>query len=456
MQVRELKIGTGWVRGVVGDALNPELVISFSRAFGTWAEAGPVVIGRDTRRSSLMFHEAVVAGLLNSNCRVIDLGPTSTPMVSFAIRELAAAGGISITGSHNDSSWNALKFLGPEGSLLNAIKSEEFLDLFHASSFHSFTVPPNLPEQAASGLQDAYIDHLCANLAVDDIRKRGFHIALDLRFGALAPLADRFLSRLNIRSTNINAFAGPEGLLQLEPTPDSMGDLAAVVSGGGFDLGAALNIDGDRLALVSGEGHCLSEEDTLPLVARSRCHRRPGPIVTTLSTSGRIDRVAEDFGQTVVRTSVGESFVVDRGLELDAVVAGEGSGGVAALPASMTFDALFSLGLILEALARREEGLSDALRSIPRTEMRKGYVRCPAPAAYRALERCRQVYAEWVTHLDDGIRADWTDGWLHLRVSNTEPVLRIIAESDNPRRTQEIFDGCLGVVRHSLAGETPR
>jgi phosphomannomutase len=454
--VRELKIGTGWVRGVVGDALNPELVIGFSRAFGTWAEGGPVVIGRDTRRSSVMFQQAVVAGLLTSSCRVIDLGETSTPLVSFAIRELGAAGGISITGSHNDSSWNALKFLGPEGALLNPIKSEEFLDLFHASSFQTFDLPPSPPETAAPTIADAYIDHLCSTLAVDDIRRQAFRIALDFRFGAVAPLASRLLERLGAETEALNVAPGKDWHLQLEPTPDSMGALSTLVSNGRFDLGAALNIDGDRLALVAEDGTCLSEEYTLPLVARSRLLRRTGPIVTTFSTSKRIDPVAAEFDQKVIRTAVGESYVMDRGVELEAVIAGEGSGGVAALPASMTFDALQSLGLVLESLSRRGERLSEAVRTIPLTEMRKGRVRCPAPAAYRALEKCRQVYADWITSLDDGIRVDWSDAWLHLRVSNTEPLLRIIAESDDRQRTQEVFEGCLGVIRHSLAGEDIR
>lgn len=451
--MRELKIGTGWVRGVVGDALNPELVIGFSRAFGTWAEGRAVVIGRDTRRSSVMFQQAVLAGLLTSGCRVIDLGETSTPMVSFAVRELGAAGGISITGSHNDSSWNALKFLGPEGSLLNPIKSEEFLDLFHASSFETFEAPPPPPQTAAPAVADAYVDHLCSTLAEDDIRRRAFRLALDFRFGATAALADRFLGRLGVETAALNVSPGTNWHLQLEPTPDSMGELSALVGSERFDLGAALNIDGDRLALVAEDGACLSEEYTLPLVARSRLLRRPGTVVTTFSTSKRIDPVAAAFDQKVVRTSVGESYVMDRGIELEAVVAGEGSGGVAALPGAMTFDALQSLGMVLECLARQGERLSEAVRTIPRTEMRKGHVRCPAPAAYRALEKCRQVYADWITSLDDGIRVDWSDAWLHLRVSNTEPLLRIIAESDDRKRTREIFEGCLGVIRHSLAGE---
>ena len=135
MALRELKIGASGVRGVVGDALTPELIVNFACAFGTWCGAGPVVIGRDTRRSSTAFRAAVVSGLLSTGCRVIDLGVSPSPLVSFAIRDLGASGGIAVTGSHNDARWNALKFFGPDGALLNAAKNEELLDIYHGAAF---------------------------------------------------------------------------------------------------------------------------------------------------------------------------------------------------------------------------------------------------------------------------------------------------------------------------------
>ena len=135
MTLRELKIGASGVRGVVGDALTPELVVNFACAFGTWCGGGPVVIGRDTRRSSPALRAAVVSGLLSTGCRVIDLGVSPSPLVSFGIRELGASGGIAITGSHNDVRWNALKFFGPDGALLNAAKNEELLDAYHGAAF---------------------------------------------------------------------------------------------------------------------------------------------------------------------------------------------------------------------------------------------------------------------------------------------------------------------------------
>ena len=160
MALRELKIGASGVRGVVGDALTPELIVNFACAFGTWCGGGPVVIGRDTRRSSTAFRAAVVSGLLSTGCRVIDLGVCPSPLVSFAIRELGAAGGIAITGSHNDASWNALKFFGPDGALLNAAKNEELLDVYHGAAFELASWDRLMPVDAAPDVDERYLEHL--------------------------------------------------------------------------------------------------------------------------------------------------------------------------------------------------------------------------------------------------------------------------------------------------------
>ena len=179
MAVRELKIGASGVRGVVGDALTPELIVNFACAFGTWCGAGPVVIGRDTRRSSTAFRAAVVSGLLSTGCRVIDLGVGASPLVSFAIRELGASGGIAVTGSHNDADWNALKFFGPDGALLNAAKNEELLDIYHGAAFAFAAWDRLQPVDTASGVEDRYLAHLASAIDVDPIRDRRFRVAVD-------------------------------------------------------------------------------------------------------------------------------------------------------------------------------------------------------------------------------------------------------------------------------------
>src|SRR5512143_2097954 len=177
MALRELKIGASGVRGVVGDALTPELIVNFACAFGTWCGGGGVVIGRDTRRSSPALRAAVISGLLSTGCEVIDLGICPSPLVSFAVRELAAAGGICITGSHNDARWNALKFVGPDGVLLNAVKSEELLDIYHAASFLTASWSELRAVVEAPDVVDRYEEQILASLDAEAIRGRKFKVA---------------------------------------------------------------------------------------------------------------------------------------------------------------------------------------------------------------------------------------------------------------------------------------
>ncbi len=451
--MRELKISTSWVRGVVGEALTPELVVHFAAAFGTWADGEPVVIGRDTRRSSNMLHAAVCAGLMSPGCEVIDLGVCPTPLVSFAVRELGCAGGISITGSHNDSEWNALKFVGPDGALLNSVRGEELLDIYHASAFTAAPSDRLMPVTGAPQIQDRYLEHLLATLDADQIRQREFSVAIDFCNGACAGLTEKFLQALKCRLLPIHAqpkevFAHPPA-----PTPANMSTLVSEMRRSRADLGAAVNIDGDRIAFVTGEGFPLSEEYTLPLAALGRLARRPGPVVTNLSTSRMIESVARDHGQKVIRTFVGESYVMDRGFEEGAVLAGEGSGGVGALPATTTFDALQTLGLILETLAGSNSTLATLAGKLPHLAMRKGELPCEPDQAHRALEALRSAYQNRSPDCTDGVRVEWEDSWMHARVSNTEPLLRVIVEAEGEDRADCLFEEAMIFARRAPVKE---
>jgi phosphomannomutase len=451
--MRELKISTSWVRGVVGDALTPELVVHFAAAFGTWADGEPVVIGRDTRRSSNMLRAAVCAGLMSPGCEVIDLGVCPTPLVSFAVRELGCAGGIAITGSHNDSEWNALKFVGPDGALLNAVRGEELLDIYHASAFTAAPRDRLLPIAEAPQITDRYLEHLLASLNADPIRKRQFTVAMDFCNGACASVAERLLRELNCRLLPINAqpkevFAHPPA-----PTPANMTSLVSEMRRSKADVGAAINIDGDRIAFATKEGFPLSEEYTLPLAALGRLARRPGPVVTNYSTSRMVEAVASDHGQKVIRTLVGESYVLDRGFEEAAVLAGEGSGGVGALPATTTFDGLQTLAMILETLATTDSTLASLAMKLPHLAMRKGELPCEPDQAHRALEAFRVAYQDRSPDCTDGVRVEWGDAWMHARVSNTEPLVRVIVEAEGEDRADCLYEEAMIYARRAPAGE---
>jgi phosphomannomutase len=452
--VRQLKIGTSSVRGVVGEALTPALVVNFASAFGTWCEGGPVVIGRDTRGSSAMLRSAVTAGLLATGCEVIDLGVSSTPLVSFAVRELGAEGGLSITGSHNDAEWNALKFLGSGGALLNPAKGEELLDVYHTSDFRLAAWDRVGPVTKDGQVVARYLEHLLGALDVAAIRARHPRVAIDFCNGGLGPVARAFLDALGCTLLALNE--APSGKFAHAPAPSAanMGPLAAETRRAGCDLGAAINVDGDRIAFATETGVALSEEYGLPLAALARLRRRPGPVVTNLSTSSMIEAVAA--GQRVVRTAVGENHVIDRGLTEEAVLAGEGNGGVAVLPTSTTFDALLTLGLVLEELATGGRSLQALVDRIPVRSLRKHEVACPPNLAYRVVESFRARYDELLPDSSDGVRVAWPDGWLHVRASNTEPLLRIIVEGATPARCQAIFDEALTHARRELGpAESP-
>jgi phosphomannomutase len=440
MALRELKIGASGVRGVVGDALTPEIVVSFACAFGTWCGGGPVVIGRDTRRSSPALRAAVVSGLLSTGSRVIDLGVSPSPLVSFAVRELGAAGGLAVTGSHNDASWNALKFLGPDGALLNAAKGEELLDVYHGSAFDLATWDRLKPVEAATGVEEHYLECLASALDVDRIRERGFRVAVDFVNGACGALGSRFLESLGCTLLPVNEEPTGEFPHPPAPTAANMRQLATLARCFGADLGAALNVDGDRIGFVTGEGRALSEEHSLPLVAAPRLRRRPGPVVTSQSTSSMVDSVARSHGQRVVRGPVGESAVVDLGLAEGAVLAGEGSGGVAVLPLGAAYDGLLALGLVLEEMAASGRTLAELADELPRLFMRKRELACPPSVVYRVIERFRRRHAGDAPDCSDGVRLSWDDAWLHVRASGTEPLLRVIAEAETPGRAEALVE----------------
>jgi phosphomannomutase len=440
MALREIKIGASGVRGVVGDALTPELIVDFACAFGTWCDGGPVVIGRDTRRSSTALRAAVVSGLLSTGCRVVDLGVVPSPLVSFAVRDLGASGGLAVTGSHNDASWNALKFFGPDGALLNPARSEELLDVYHGAAFDFATWDRLKPVDAAPGVEERYLESLASGLDVERIRERRFRVAVDFTNGACGAVASRFLESLGCTLLPVNDEPTGEFAHPPAPTAANMRQIATLARCFGADLGAALNVDGDRIGFVTGDGTPLSEEYSLPLVVTPRLRRRPGPVVTSYSTSGMVEALARSHGQPVIRGPVGESQIVDLGLAEGAVAAGEGSGGVAVLPQAVAYDGLLALGLVLEEMATSERTLAGLVDALPRLFMKKRELPCPPSLVYRVIERFRRHHAGDSPDCTDGVRLAWDDAWLHVRASGTEPLLRIIAEARTPERAEALVD----------------
>jgi phosphomannomutase len=440
--MKPLKIGISGVRGIVGETFTPELVVGFAQAFGTYFDSGRILVCRDTRQSGPMVCAAVAGGLLATGCEVFDLGVCPTPSLQLAIKRLDAQGGISITAGHNPAAWNALKFVRGDGLYLNTAQAEELLDIYHQSEFVKATwdrIQVKIESRDAIG---PHIEALKRAFDVPAIRARRFRIAVDCCNGACSIFVPRWLEELGCEVLAINDDPSAPFPHNPEPKPGTMAQLRAVVKAGEADLGFAHDADGERLGIVSETGEVLSEEATLALATEIKLSRKTGVVVTNISTSRAIDSIAARYGASVIRTPVGQAYISEAMIEHAAVIGGEGSGGVAIPEVHPTHDSAATIGLILERLAQSGERISELLERLPRFTMLKHNLAVEPNRIYSILQGFRrEVESENTASYDlsDGIKASWPDGWVHVRASNTESMIRIIAEAEDASRTHELL-----------------
>jgi phosphomannomutase len=441
--MKPLKIGIGGVRGVVGETFTPELAVAFAQAFGTYLGPGAILVGRDTRASGPMVAAAVRAGLLATGCGVIDLGICPTPSLQLAVPWLAARGGISITAGHNDAEWNALKFVRTDGLYLNAAQAEELLDVYHQGEFEkarSDGIHTFIADADAIG---HHLEVLAGAFDTAAIRRRRPRVALDCCNGACVGLTPRWLDAIGCEVLAINDDDDAPFPHSPEPRPRTMAQVSAIVRAGHADIGFVHDADGERIGIVDDRGRRLSEEYTLVLAAGAALARRRGPIVTNVCTTGLVDRVAETHGVPVIRTPVGQPNISAAILEHSAILGGEGNGSVAVPEVQVSHDAAATMTLLLEHLARTGEPVSSQVDRLPALSIVKQVIPVDPRHIYSALHGFRQRIADAPgAALDetDGVRLDWADGWVHVRASGTESMVRVIAEASTQTRAQDLAD----------------
>ncbi len=449
-----LMVSVSGVRGRLGDPLTPELVAGIAAAFGAFLRAegadGPVLVGRDSRTSGPMLSRAVVAGLQSVGCPVVELGRVPTPTLLLAVEEGGAAGGIAVTASHNPAEWNALKLVSGEGV---------FLDAERSGRFRAYLAEHDPPRAAWDELApatedpDAWARHrerilALPQLDVAGIRGRGFVVAVDCVRGAGGPVMVDILERLGCTIHGMGM--EPDGRFPRDPEPTAanLGGLGAKVRETGAIVGLAVDPDVDRLSLVDETGKPVGEDLTLALAAAAVLRRNPGRVVTNLSTSQVVDDVARAFGTEVVRAPVGEVHVARKMQAVEAVIGGEGNGGVILPALHYTRDAPLAAALILQHLADEECTLSEAVARWPSYTIVKSKVAFPREAlddAYRALS---EDLGEDERDESDGLRLAWRKerAWLHVRPSGTEPVVRLIAEAPQGKHAQALVDRAAAVL----------
>lgn len=440
--MKSLKIGITGVRGIIGETFTPEVAVGFSQAFGTYLDGGRILVCRDTRASGPMVRAAVLAGLLAAGCEVIDLGVSPTPSLQLAVKEFKADGGIAITAGHNPSQWNALKFVRGDGLYLNPTQAEELLDIFHQGEFAKATWDQIKPEIQYQDPISNHIELLKGAFDVEVIKNRRLKVAVDCCNGACSHLIPRWLKEIGCEVLVINDDVGAAFPHAPEPKPETMAQLSAIVKAGNADIGFAHDADGERLGIVTELGQPLSEELTFALATRIRLEQKAGTLVTNVSTTGAIEQIAAAYGATVVRTQVGQTYISESMVELNGVLGGEGSGGVTVPELHSTHDSAAAVGLILEGLARTGKPVSEFIQELPRLTMLKHNLPVEPNRLYSVLQNFRLAMEhERLTYdLTDGIKVVLPQGWIHVRASNTESMIRVIVEAEETRTAQNLLD----------------
>jgi len=448
--MKPLKIGITGVRGVVGESFTPELIVEFAQAFATYMDGGRILVCRDTRPSGPMVAAAVSAGLLAAGCEVIDLDICTTPSMQLAITQLGADGGIAITAGHNPEQWNALKFVRADGLYLNSTQGEELLDIYHQGEFSKIGWDKIKTSIESLDATSHHIEKLKGAFDVEAIKAKHLTVAVDCCNGACARLIPRWLAELGCTVLALNDDPSAPFPHSPEPKPETMAQLRAVVKAGHADIGFAHDADGERLGIVTEKGEPLSEELTLALATETRLQQRIGPIVTNVSTGSTVDQIAALHGAAVVRTPVGQAYISEAMLEHDAVLGGEGSGGIAVPEVHPTHDSAAAIGLILERLAQGGEQVSDLVGQLPRLTMIKHNIQLEPNRIYSILQSFRLIVErEQLVHdLTDGIKVSLPDGWVHARVSNTESMIRLIVEAEDDTRARQLLEWARDRIRN--------
>ena len=437
-----LKIGVSGIRGVVGDFLTPNLAMQFGQAFATYVGRGTVVVGRDTRNTGEMLQHAVQCGLLASGCDVVDVGVLPTPTIQMYAGATKAKGGIALTASHNPPEYNALKLFNSRGLFFNNYERGELIDLYHQSNFrqanndeigrisHEYGAAPRM-----------HIQRVLRHVDTEAIRARNFHVALDAVNGAGSVMTPGFLTHhLGCQLTAISIDPLKPFPREAEPTAASLTEIAALVRASGCDIGFAQDPDGDRLAVIDENGTVLDNDDVLALVVDAVLDRVDGPVAVNLTTSSAIDDIAAAHGRKSYRSAVGEANVVELIQATHAAIGGEGSNGGIIFPAvHLCRDSYTGMAMILNLMVAKGKTVSQLVETLPRYYRKAGKMPYEHGRLGLVMQQLESRFPDAQTDRCDGLKLIWPGRWIHVRASNTEPLLRLAAEGKSQQETEQMF-----------------
>jgi len=442
-----LMLSVSGLRGLIGQSLTPSIAARYAAAFGQWLKnntAQPhVVLGRDSRPSGQMIEMAAAAGLVAVGCRVTHLGIVTTPGVAIMTEHLQADGGMVITASHNPIAWNGIKALRADGVAPPSEQAQEIIEQFKTDAVDYAPVENLAATQNNTETHKIHIDRVLDHINVQAIRQKKLKVVLDSVHGAGGPVTSMLFEQLGVEVVHL--YAEPTGLFphQPEPTRENLTQLCDVVREHRADIGFAQDPDADRLAVVDNQGQYIGEEYTLALTCLHMLGRIDHPsdsiLVTNLSTSRMIDDISAKVGAKVIRTPVGEAHVAAAIRAHHAIIGGEGNGGVIWPKVIHVRDSIVGIALLLEMLALRDDSLSEIVAQTPHYAIVKDKANIQPNMTRQCVQAMQNHFATEKIDLQDGVRVDWPDRWVHVRPSNTEPILRIIAEANNENVAKQLI-----------------
>lgn len=445
----------GTIGGRSGDTLNPLDIVKFTSAYATFirrsgkSQSNTIVVGRDARISGEMVKNVVCGTLMGIGYDVINIGLATTPTTELAVRMTQSAGGIIITASHNPRQWNALKLLNHEGEFLTKSEGNEVLDIAESEDFNYADVDHLGHYSEDASFDQRHIESVLALKLVDReaIKKAHFKVAVDGINSVGGIILPKLLNELGVEYTLLNGEPTGDFAHNPEPLEKNLGGIMQEMSKGGYDLGIVVDPDVDRLAFICEDGIMFGEEYTLVSVADYVLSHTPGNTVSNLSSTRALRDITEKHGGQYMASAVGEVNVTTKMKEVNAVIGGEGNGGVIYPESHYGRDALVGIALFLSSLAQRGGTVSELRKTYPNYCMAKNRIDLtPETDISAILDRIKEMYAdEKVTDID-GVKIDFADKWVHLRASNTEPIIRVYSEAATMEEAESLGRKLMDVV----------
>lgn len=443
-----LKISISGIRGIIGDGLDIRTVVDYTAAFSClFPKKAKVLVARDTRLTGDTIANSVISTLMASGINVIDIGITPTPTALYMVEKLKAHGGIMVSASHNPIEWNALKLIGKGGKFLDEKSVQELNKLYDKKSSRFVKALETGTYQKIEDAIEQHIKRIIRFIDVDKIKKRNFKVACDYVNGTGLFATPKLLKALGVKEISINKEHTGKFAHVAEPSASSMKSLSELAKKNKVDIGFTQDPDADRLAIVLSDGTIVSEEYTLALCAKYLWSVGKGNAAVNLSTSRMIDDLAKEKGYSVDRTKIGEINVSSHVVKNRLYFGGEGNGGIIVPAVSPGRDSLLGIALILELMAKENKTIKEIVAEIPKYEIVKEKLEVAKIDENLFLKNIKSKFPKSKITSIDGIKVDLENGWLHVRSSNTEPIVRIIAEAKTKKEAKELIKTAIDIIK---------